>query len=219
MLVAHRRMSDPRFRQQQKDRMRAPNVAPINALVDELNDPSGRGWVPYVSPDYGGVDARVLNIYRDPGPKTHRQHDGSGFLCAENDDASAERFATLLDGAGIPVGETLSWNAYPWYIYDHRPGAAELEAGVEPLRRLLGLLPRLRVAMLHGGSAQDGWKRLGRRHPDLVSRLEILPTFSTANRAFIGTPAVRAERMAKLKEAFARTARILQEPDHGPSAR
>jgi hypothetical protein len=116
-LVAYRRMRDPQFRQQQWDGRWAPHVAPINALVDELrDDPSGRGWAPYVSPDYGGVDARVLNIFRDPGPKTHRQHDGSGFLCVENDDASAERFATLQDGAGIAVGETLSWNAYPWYM-------------------------------------------------------------------------------------------------------
>lgn len=217
MLVTHRRMSDPQFRQQQKDGVRAPHVAPINALVDELNDPPGRGWVPYVSPDYGGVDARVLNIFRDPGPKTHRQHDGSGFLCAENDDPGAERFATLLDGAGIPVGETLSWNVYPWYIYDRKPTAAEMEAGVEPLRRLLGLLPGLRVVMLHGGEAQNGWKRLARRHPDLVSRLRVVATYSTADRALIGTPEVRAERMAKLKEDFGRTARILQELDH-PSA-
>jgi alkanesulfonate monooxygenase SsuD/methylene tetrahydromethanopterin reductase-like flavin-dependent oxidoreductase (luciferase family) len=45
-----------------------------------------------------------------------------------------------------------------------------------------------------------------------------VPTYSTADRAFIGTPEVRAERMAQLKEAFERTARILQEPDHGPPA-
>jgi hypothetical protein len=185
-------MRNPQFRQQQVDGLRAPHVGPINALVDALIDLSGRGWVPYVSPDYGGVDARVLNIFRDPGPKTHRQHDGSGFLCVENDDPSAERFATLLDDAGIAVDETLSWNAYPWYVYGRMPGAAELEAGVEPLRRLLGLLPRLRVVVLHGGSAQDGWKRLARRHPDLVPRLEVVPTYSTGNRAFIGPPEVRA---------------------------
>jgi hypothetical protein len=67
--VAHRRMRDPQFRQQQVDDLRAPHVAPINALMDELIDPSGRGWVPYVAPVYGGVDASVLNIHRDPGPK------------------------------------------------------------------------------------------------------------------------------------------------------
>jgi hypothetical protein len=199
VLVANQRMNDPQFRRQQERGVRAPHVAPINALVDELNDPSGRGWVPYVSPDYGGVDARVLNICQAPGPKTHRRNDGSGFLSPENDDRTADRFATLLDGAGIPVGETLSWNACPWYIYPRTPRAAELEAGVEPLRRLLGLLPGLRVVMLHGGEAQDGWKRLARWHPDLVSRLEVMPTISTADRAFIGTAEVRAERMAKLK--------------------
>jgi hypothetical protein len=205
-------MRDPQFRQQQADDLRAPHVAPVNALVDELINPAGRGWVPYVASLYGGVNARVLNIHRDPGPKTHSQHGGSGFLCTENDDASAERFATLLDSAGIAVSETLSWNAYPWYI-NRSPRAAELEAGVEPLRQLLGLLARLRVVMLHGGSARDGWRRLARRHPDLVLRLEVVPTYHTSNQAFIGPPEVRAARMTALREAFARTARILQEPD------
>jgi hypothetical protein len=130
----------------------------------------------------------------------------------ENDDASAERFATLLDSAGIQVGETLSWNAYHWYI-NRSPRAAELEADVEPLRRLFGLLPRLRVVMLHGGSAQDGWRRLVRRHPNLVCGLEVVPTYHTSSQAFIGPPDVRAARMASLREAFTRTARILQVPD------
>jgi Uracil DNA glycosylase superfamily len=210
-------MRDPQFRQQQLDGVRAPHIAPVNALVDELIDPSGRGWVPYVAPVYGGVDARVLCIQRDPGPKTHSQHGGSGFLCLENDDATAERFASLLDGAGIPVAETLAWNAYPWYI-NRSPRAAELEAGVEPLRRLLGLLGRLRVVMLHGGSARDGWRRLAGRHPDLVVRLEVIPTYHTSSQAFIGPPEVRAARVAALKEAFARAARILQEPAPATSA-
>ncbi len=72
-------MRDPRFRRQQEDNLRAPHVAPINALVDELIKTAGRGWVPYVSPLYGGVNARVLNIHRDPGPKTHDQQGGSSW--------------------------------------------------------------------------------------------------------------------------------------------
>jgi hypothetical protein len=207
-------MRDPQFRQQQVDGLRAPHVAPVNALVDELISPSGRGWVPYVAPVYGGVDARVLCIQRDPGPKTSSEHGGSGFLCPENDDATAERFATLLDSVGIAVGETLAWNAYPWYI-NRAPRAAELEAGVEPLRRLLGLLLRLRVVMLHGGSARDGWKRLARRHPDLVHQIDVVPTYHTSCQAFIGPPEVRAARMTALADAFAQAARILQEP--GPT--
>jgi hypothetical protein len=179
--------------------------------VDELTDPAGRGWVPYVAPVYGGVDAHVLCMQRDPGPKTHNELGGSGFLCLENDDATAERFATLLDEAGIPVNETLAWNAYPWYI-NRQPRAAELEAGAEPLWRLLGLLPNLRVVMLHGGSARDGWKRLARRYPALASQFDVLPTYHTSSQAFIGPPEVRAERMAALRRAFAHTARTLREP-------
>ncbi len=203
-------MRDPQFRRQQIDDLRAPHIAPVNALVDELTDPAGRGWVPYVAPVYGGVSARVLCIQRDPGPKTHSGLGGSGFLCLENDDATAERFATLLDEADIPVSETLAWNAYPWYI-NRQPRAAELEAGAEPLRRLLGLLPALRVVMLHGRSAQDGWKRLARRYPAVASGFEVVSTYHTSSQAFIGPPEVRAARLAALRQAFAHTARTLGE--------
>jgi hypothetical protein len=36
-------MRDPQFRQQQVDGLRAPHVAPVNAMVDELINSSGRG--------------------------------------------------------------------------------------------------------------------------------------------------------------------------------
>jgi hypothetical protein len=55
-----------------------------------------------------GKRPRLIPIY-DPG--------GIGkALCPENDDATAERYATILDEAGIAVSEILGWNAYPWYI-------------------------------------------------------------------------------------------------------
>jgi hypothetical protein len=133
-------------------------------------------------------------------------------LSLENDDPSAERFAKLLDAAGVPVTETLPWNAYPWYI-NRLPQGSELDDGVEPLRQLLGLLPALQVVVLLGRSAQDGWRRLAQRHPDLVTGLEVVPTYHTSNQAFIGTPEVRTQRMAALTTAFARVTRILDEPE------
>ena len=202
-------MRDPQFRQQQEDGIRAPHVAPINALVDELTDRCGLGRVPYVAPVYGGVGARALCLLQSPGRMTDGQHGGSGFLSPENDDAGAELFATQLDEAGISARSILAWNAYPWYT-GRRPSAAELDAGVEPLRQLLGLLPRLQVVLLLGGSARDSWKRLA-RHPGAAPRLKVVPTHLTSSRAFIGSPEVRAARMADLRAAFARTARILQE--------
>jgi hypothetical protein len=62
---------------------------------------------------------------------TNSQYGGSGFLCPENDDATAERFATQLDDAGMAVSAILAWNAFPWYINrspraaSWRPGRAE----------------------------------------------------------------------------------------------
>jgi hypothetical protein len=130
-------MRDPAFRRSQEEGIRLAHIAPLNALVDELRNEDGRGWVPYIAPLYGGVEARMLSILRDPGPMTHNEAGGSGFLCLENDDDSAELFATLLDEAGIAPGDMNPWNAYPWYREDQNKGliASERASGVEPLRQ------------------------------------------------------------------------------------
>jgi len=103
-----------------------------------------------------------------------------------------------------------SWLGMPTRCTSTARRAAELEAGVELLRRLLSLLPRLQLVMLLGGSAQDSWRRLVRRHPDVAAGLEVVPTYHTSSQALIGPPDIRATRMAALKAAFAQTARVLQ---------
>jgi uracil-DNA glycosylase len=200
-------MRDPAFRRSQEEGIRLPHVAAINALVDELRE-EGRGWVPYVAPIYGGVDARMLSILRDPGPMTDASGKGSGFLCLENDDPAAERFATLLHEAGLTAGDMLPWNTYPWYI-NRKPQAIELQAGLDPLRRLLALLPRLRVVMLNGGEAQNIWHRLERANPTTARRYHALPTYHTSRQAFIGTREVREARLSQLRQTFARAAELL----------
>lgn len=73
------------------------HVRPLNLLVKELRRNHGRGSVPYVAPDYGGVGAELLCLFQSPARTAMR----SGFLCRENDDRTAEHFAVLLDEAGI----------------------------------------------------------------------------------------------------------------------
>jgi hypothetical protein len=75
-------MRDPAFRASQLERLRDAHVAPIYDLVDELRR-SGRGWLPYVAPIYGGVRAEMLHVFRDPGPMANAAARGSGFLCLE----------------------------------------------------------------------------------------------------------------------------------------
>ncbi len=165
---------------------------------------------------YGGVNARLLSLLRDPGPATQVLRDGgrsgSGFLCMENDDPSAERICSLFAAVNIPAKDIVPWNAYPWYI-NRNPRAAELEDGVSPLKDLLDLMPRLRVVMLHGGAAQRGWRRLVRRFPSLVEDrgLAVLATYHTSRQAF-WHPSVeeRSRRMRHLEDAFARAAQLLE---------
>jgi hypothetical protein len=139
---------------------------------------------------------------------TNAASGGRGFLCLENDDPAAERFATLLDEAGIAAGDMNPWNAYPWYI-NRPPNSQERAAGVEPLRRLIALLPRLRVVMLNGQDAQDTWKRLAARYPEIARRFLVLPTYHTGRKAFFGTPDVREARLQHLRDAFAAAKRTL----------
>jgi hypothetical protein len=194
-------MRDPEFKRSQEEGIWLPHVAPINSFVDELRD-RGRGWVPYVAPIYGGIEAKMLSVLRDPGPMTDAAQNGSGFLCLENDDPAAELFATLLAGAGLTPTKMIPWNAYPWYI-NRKPNAAELKAGLKPLLQLLELLPRLRVVMLNGGDAQYLWRKLVATRPSVAAQYVELRTYHTSRQAFIGTREVREARMADLRAKFA----------------
>lgn len=185
------------------------HIAPINRLVDELSK-WGYGWLPYVAPMYGGVNASVLSLLRDPGPKTQTDR-GSGFICMENDDATAETISRYFAEAGISAHNVVPWNAYPWYI-NRNPSASELNVGVEALRRLIELLPRLRVVMLHGGVARNACKRLATRYGSLLygRDLHVLATYHTSRQAFWHRdPAVRQARKEHLRNAFAEAAQLL----------
>lgn len=95
LVAMSRQMADPDFRTAQSSGAHTEtHIAPINEFVDRIRDRDGRGWVPYVAPLHGGFDAQVLSILRDPGHAT-QDGAGSGCLCVENDDPTAERQAVL----------------------------------------------------------------------------------------------------------------------------
>ncbi|WP_158228401.1 uracil-DNA glycosylase [Pseudonocardia sp. MH-G8] len=215
-LDRHQRMRDADFRADQHSRLRDPHIAPFTDLVDELRAEPGRGWMPYIAPMYGGINASILSVLQDPGPGT-READGSGMLCCENVDDSAMLLATLLESTRIPVSELLPWNGYPWYRHTTGksvpPSATECEAGVEPLRRLIDLAPNLRIVMLHGGIAQDVWARFGKRHRSIARRFHVVPTFHTGRQAFIGTHEIRTVRLRHLYESFAEVGDLIRKED------
>ncbi len=185
-----------------------PHVEPINRYIDQLIEESGE-WMPYVAPTYGGVNARLLAIFQDPGTKTLADG-GSGMLCLENNDLSAPRHQSHLENAGIDASEMQSWNAYPWFI-NRAPTAVELERAEPVLAHLIGLLPSLKVVMVHGGSAQDAWERFTWRHRDTVRGLEVIKTYHVSPQALQSrTPEERAGRVQKLIDDFDYAAQALR---------
>ncbi|UCZ59690.1 MULTISPECIES: uracil-DNA glycosylase [Mycolicibacterium] len=199
-------MKDPAFQREQMESRYLAHVEPINRLVDELRTEAD--WMPYVAPIYGGVHARVLAILRDPGPKT-QDGTGSGMLCVENDDPSAERYHDLLVGAGIAVDDLVAWNAYPWYI-NSKPDKAQLERALPVLHRLIRVCPRLEVVMVHGGDAHRAWRMFRERYPQDVRGLRVVETYHTSRQALRHEdPAVRQAREDKLAADFAEVAAVL----------
>lgn len=204
-------MAYPEFREQQWSERYAPHIAPVNEYVDELRD-VGRGWVPYVAPIHGGVEARVLSILRDPGPAT-QDGKGSGFICVENNDGSAELQAILLEEAGLSPFDLLPWNAYPWYI-NRAPNVAQLDAGVQTILRLLELAPKLRVVLLQGKHAERAWGRLLKIKPAIEQEraLSVVRTWHPSPQAlFVRDLDERAARVKRRRDAFHEVAALLRD--------
>lgn len=162
---------------------------------------------------YREVDALALSISRDPGPQAGGDK-GSGFLSVENDDPSAERMGQFFRGAGIDYRDVVPWNVYPWYI-NANPTTEQLRAGVEPLRQLMGLMPHLRVVLVHGTSAEKGWKLFLREYLDVVERRGIawVSTYHTSRQALqTPDPVERGYREAHIRNACALAASVLRAP-------
>ena len=150
-----RRHRDREFLAAKQARWFEPHVAPVNALVQEIARTVG-GDVPYVDPDSGGVNARVLFILEAPaGAAAH----GSNMLSADNDDGTAANVWRAYQHSGLPREWGIHWNAVPWYLGVRGKIAAaktqDIEDGRQWLLRLVDLLPDLVVAVCLGNAARD----------------------------------------------------------------
>jgi hypothetical protein len=203
-----RRMAREEYRKEQWDRRFAPHICEINEYVESLA--CERGEVPYVAPLYGGVNARLLTILRDPGPMTQIGK-GSGFICMENDDPTAEALCKYYQDAQIPAQHIVPWNAYPWYI-NKKPSIAQLRAGAETISHLIKILPKLQVVMLHGNEAHKVWTFLSEDILQHIAmhEIKIIETYHTSRLAFIHKdPQEVSRRKKQVVEAFSAAAKTL----------
>lgn len=161
--------------------------------------------VPHFDPAEGGVEARVLLVHEAPGPMTNADNvrPGSGFVSVDNDDKSAETVWKMRDAVGLHTG-VLGWNIVPWYLgpASVKPSADELREGGMEMRRLLPLLPELRVVIASGLYAQKGWTR--HVAPYIGSDLTVISTWHPSPLA-MKQPGKRDE----LLRAYERAARAI----------
>lgn len=209
-------MRDPQFRAEQLAGRYEPHVEAVNRLVDALMEaepPAGRGWVPYIPPIHGGAEARILSILRDPGPKTHKDT-GSGMLCIENDDDSAELQCRLLDAVGLNARDLTPWNTYPWFRYDQTNGlrSPQITEGLAPLGQVIATMEdNLKVVLLQGGEAKTIWERFTRENPHTATRYAVVETYHPGRTALRhADPAVRKAREERRWEAFREVKALLE---------
>jgi hypothetical protein len=189
-------MSDPAVRADLAARVRDPHVAPFADLVDELRAQHPGRTVPHVAPTSLGVEARLLVVHRSPAAPAGVA-DGEPLLSVEGDDGGSERLHGLLTAAGIDPSLALPWNAVPWSVDPEQPlSAADAKAGRLVLARVVDLLPRLRVVVLHGREVEPVWDALAAAGTALPPGIRVERTFSTEDAALAQHRASRLRRMA-----------------------
>lgn len=159
---------------------------------------------------HAGTDALVISVLRDPGPKT-QDGTGSGFLCVENDDPTAQRQLELFEQHDISPRSVLPWNAYPWYI-NRAPSAAERAAGAAVLLKLVGLATDCRVVLLQGNEAADVWRRILKHDPSLEHDrgIESVVSIHPGRQAlWTPDPAERQARLDRQQKAYKRVSEIV----------
>lgn len=153
-------------------RIRQPHIAPFNALADEIADFYGlpRGHVPYVDPDQGGTDARVLVLLDNPSTKAEAGT-GSGLLSLDNDDWTAKNCRLAYKKFVVDWKDVVHWNVCPFPTSNIKNGKSldsERQEGAQWTRRVSELCENLEVVLLLGRAAEDGWRRAGVLRSDLT---------------------------------------------------
>ena len=163
-----RRHANVDFLRAKLARIDEPHVRSLNDLVRSIREETG-GEVPWFDPANGGTAARALLLLEAPGARSTSKAGvraaggGSGIISGDNDDPTAAFTWKLYRDAGLDLNRIVIWNVVPWYVGTERAirsaNRGDVSAAAPYLRRLLTLLPDLRVVLTMGTHARDGWLR------------------------------------------------------------
>jgi len=152
-----------------------PHIATLTRYVEGLRSKYPACEFQDFDPLDGGINADLLFLMEKPGPMTSPtgKRKGSGFISRNNDDPTAEALFNFMLQAGIPRTRVVIWNVIPGWNKTIKTTAKEIRQGIDELKMLLILLPKVKTVMLVGGRArlasplieQLGLKVLTSAHP------------------------------------------------------
>jgi uracil-DNA glycosylase len=200
-----RRHREPAFLAAKYARSTEPHVAPLNRLAAQIAAATD-SVVPGADPDGGGIHARVLLLLETPSRAGGYT---TGLISIDNDDTAAANLWRGLDAVGLDRRTVLVWNAVPWYVGSaekiRSPTPREVTTGQVWLRRLLDLVPGLRVVACFGRAAARAVLPL---RPELVARgLTLLEAPHPSQRVYNRPGAQARERVHAALAAAADLAR------------
>lgn len=163
--------ADPLVVEEKIRRIRDPHVKPLNDLADRIADAEGlpHGQVPYVDPDLGGINARMLVLLDNPSTKAEAGT-GSGLLSLDNNDRTARNVREAYARHGVRNSGVVHWNAVPFPVAGAKNGGstpAERQRAARWTREVVELLRSVQIVLLLGAAARDGWKRAAVGRPDM----------------------------------------------------
>jgi len=174
--------------------LKGPAMRQLAAFVQSLRAGVSDGEVPDFDPLDGGAGAECLFLMQAPG----RRAVETGFVSRNNPDETAKNWHELNESAGIDRRRTLTWNIVPWYIGGEtriRPVTADdIQRALPHLRRLLMLLPNLRIVVLVGRKAERAESSIR----DWAGQLEIFRTPHPSPRFVNRTPQNRDRLLKEL---------------------
>jgi hypothetical protein len=169
---------------------------PINDYVESLRRTHGRD-IPLNEPIFGGAEAPVLLVLRQPGPKGAAK---TGKLSLDSPDRAAGALGLRLKEAGLTPRHVAVWNIIPWTPSGplKSPSDRELVEGAHYLQELLPILTKPRLAVVLMGSHA----RKARKHLEWPGWVRVFESPSPAPPE--GTkPGPKAQIIRTLKEAHA----------------
>lgn len=195
--TAPRALASDVVRSRRARRIREPHVEPINHLIDRIAHETGNSRLPYLDPTFGGVEAELLYVLKAPEADADPDRDGVRFLSLDNDDVGAAIMFESAASNGIRRERCAAWNICPFPIVGSNPSSWELQQSVPYHVELVKLLSRLRVVVLLGRPARDGWssRRFG------VPRDVAVVAGASSARPGIYTPANRQSFESAMRRA------------------